>query len=977
MSKVYTITDRFSLSENFLSEFKDKQPKWGYGMLSYVTYKDKYARLKEDGTQEEYYETLKRVTEGVFSIQKSHCRTLGLEWNGNKAQNTAQKMYRKMWEFKFLPPGRGLWAMGTDIIEKKGSGALNNCAFISTDEIANEFTRPFTFLMDFSMLGVGVGFDLRGADKIIIKEPRGIETYVIPDTREGWIETLRLTLEAYLGRPKYNFDPSLVRKKGSSIKGFGGIASGPEPLLYMVETICAILDAKIGELLDSVTITDICNIIGKCVVSGNVRRSAEIGIGRYDDMAFIDMKNPEKYPEELKSHRWASNNSVFCDIGMNYTSIAKRIAKNGEPGLVWMDNIKTHGRFRDGINTIDDDAAGLNPCFSGSEKIETEYGYRTFKELEGKTVNIKNRKGQIVPSRVWFSGIKEAVKLSFSVGVDDTIVTPNQKFATVEGLEIQAKDTLGKRLIYYWSPSDSHNALMVKLGFIQGDANLTRLTSEYQHKGFELNFGEDDQDVRKFFGLQDTTDRKVYVDTYVGICRDLRFSSRPLPERQLPKTFDAWEDQDRKSFLKGLYTANGSVIGLYRIALKSTCKEMIGQVQKALKEFGIDSYITTNKSKEVEFANGTYTCKESYDLNIGDFINIVRFAEQIGFVQKYKMHKLEALIASKSPKVISVEALSQPIPVYDFEEPITNWGIVNGLLAHNCGEQVLESNELCCLVETFPANHANAEDYHDTLKYAYLYAKTVTLVPTHDARVNAVMLRNKRIGTSMSGIEQAKAKFGYRHFYTQFCERGYHRIQYLDKLFSRWLCVVPSKRTTSVKPSGTVSLLAGATPGIHYAHAEYYFRTLRFECDSPIVAALRDAGYRVEESVTSKSMVVVYFPIKERDFVKSKDDVSIWEQMENIVQIQAYWSDNSVSCTVTFKKEETDDVLRVLEVYDDRLKNLTLLPLVSHGYKQAPYITITAEEYNEAIKKIKHIDKIVTQKESKGERFCTNDSCTL
>ena len=65
-----------------------------------------------------------------------------------------------------------------------------------------------------------------------------------------------------------------------------------------------------------------------------------------------------------------------------------------------------------------------------------------------------------------------------------------------------------------------------------------------------------------------------------------------------------------------------------------------------------------------------------------------------------------------------------------------------------CLEQTLESYELCCLVETFPTNHESLEDYLTTLKYAYLYAKTVTLGKTHWPDTNRVMLRNRRIGCS-------------------------------------------------------------------------------------------------------------------------------------------------------------------------------------------------------------------------------------
>jgi hypothetical protein len=75
------------------------------------------------------------------------------------------KMYEKIFRFKFLPPGRGLWAMGTKITEEKELyAALNNCAFVSTkQDTVDAFISSFTFLMDSSMIGVGVGFDTKGS----------------------------------------------------------------------------------------------------------------------------------------------------------------------------------------------------------------------------------------------------------------------------------------------------------------------------------------------------------------------------------------------------------------------------------------------------------------------------------------------------------------------------------------------------------------------------------------------------------------------------------------------------------------------------------------------------------------------------------------------------------------------------------------------------------------------------------------------
>src|SRR5690606_34556685 len=136
-------------------------------------------------------ETIQRVVEGVYNIQRDHCLKLRLPWNGLKAQNSAQEMYRLMFEMKFLPPGRGLWMMGTEALKTKGGASLNNCGFTSTKDIDKDFTEPFLFLMDMSMLGVGVGGDTRGAGKVIIKKPKVDESaYEIEDSREGWVKAV-------------------------------------------------------------------------------------------------------------------------------------------------------------------------------------------------------------------------------------------------------------------------------------------------------------------------------------------------------------------------------------------------------------------------------------------------------------------------------------------------------------------------------------------------------------------------------------------------------------------------------------------------------------------------------------------------------------------------------------------------------------------------------------------------------------------
>jgi len=216
---------RFELNSRFIEKYADVKPPFGFNGLGELTYMRTYSRIKPSGENEQWYETVARVVEGTYNLQKRRILEIGKEWKDHQGQKSAQDMYDRMFWMKFLPPGRGLWAMGSEITEKKGIyAALNNCAFVSTDNIKEDLEKPFTFLMDASMLGVGVGFDTKGSEQIIIKSPdveRQKEVYRIPDTREGWVKSVGILLRSYfLGDPLVEFIYDNIRPEGYPIKTF-------------------------------------------------------------------------------------------------------------------------------------------------------------------------------------------------------------------------------------------------------------------------------------------------------------------------------------------------------------------------------------------------------------------------------------------------------------------------------------------------------------------------------------------------------------------------------------------------------------------------------------------------------------------------------------------------------------------------------------------------------------------------------------
>lgn len=666
----------FRLTEDFLAGYRDKKIPWGYqdaagNSVGEITFLRTYSRLKEDGTKETWTDVCARVIGGMYSIQKDHAKMNRLPWSDSKAAASAKEAFDRMWNFKWTPPGRGLWVMGTDIVNvQRNSAALQNCAFVSTDSMTKHNpAEPFAFLMEASMLGVGVGFDDKGADKdFTIFAPQEGDTYVIPDTREGWVESFTAVLNSYLKpdtkRPV--FDYSVIRLEGVPIKTFGGTAAGPEPLKKLHGQIDKMFAGRADEKLTRVDIADIGNLIGVCVVSGNVRRSAELLMGRIDDADFLNLKNPSVFPDRNSydpanpGWAWMSNNSVEASVGQKLDGIVEGIVRNGEPGVIWMDVSRKYGRLKDAPNNKDWRVMGYNPC----------------------------------------------------------------------------------------------------------------------------------------------------------------------------------------------------------------------------------------------------------------------------------------------------------------------------------AEQSLESYECCTLVETYLNRHDSVEDFKRTLKFAYLYAKTVTLLPTHWEKTNAIMQRNRRIGTSVSGVANFADTNGLPTL-RKWLDDGYMVIKDYDRSYSEWLGIRESIKTTTVKPSGTVSILAGESPGVHWTvGGKHFLRAIRFRNADPMLPLFTMAQYTVEpasEDPTGTS--VVFFPVKS-NALRSEKEVSIHDKIDLAATAQYEWSDNSVSVTVSFDPEtESEAVGEVLHRYEGKLKTVSFLPSGNAVYPQMPYTQITEEDYESYTMKLFPIDFTGVYAgmaiDAIGENYCTTDACEV
>jgi hypothetical protein len=245
------------------------------------------------------------------------------------------------------------------------------------------------------------------------------------------------------------------------------------------------------------------------------------------------------------------------------------------------------------------------------------------------------------------------------------------------------------------------------------------------------------------------------------------------------------------------------------------------------------------------------------------------------------------------------------------------------------------------------------------------------------------MQRNRRIGTSVSGVANFADNKGLPTL-RNWMDEGYKVIKTYDNTYSEWLGIRESIKMTTVKPSGTVSILAGESPGVHWTVGGQYFnRAIRFANSDPMLPLFKLANYKVEPASESPDTTsVVFFPIKS-SAKRSEKDVSIYEKMALAATAQRYWSDNSVSVTISFDPAtEASSIGTALHMYDGQLKTVSFLPSGNVTYPQMPYTQITAEEYEtEGTMKLFPIDLSGVYagmaSDAVGESYCVTDACEV
>ncbi len=926
--------------------------------LSDYTIYSKYAHYVPELKRRETWD---EIIERVFGMhEKKYQKELEENEEFKKEFLFAKGMIQKK---KVLGSQRALQYGGEHILNK--NERIFNCSAIIIDKIKSFQDTGFLLLAG---CGVGISVQTHHIDKLpkIQKRNLGKKIYQIPDSIEGWADAVGILVSSFCESNsvykeyegyEIEFDFSLIRKKGALIaKQF--LAPGPIPLKNGLKKIEKLLTdrVEISNTLRPIDAFDVIMHMADFTVAGGLRRSAVITLFSKTDEEMISAKTGDWYITNPQRAR--SNNSVVLrrdtTTKEEFFHIYENVKQYGEPGFYW----------------VSDDYASLtNPCMPSWAPISSENGIKKLGDIKIGD-KIWSESGWTKVVNKWSTGVKKVYRYGTTAGV--FYGTENHQLVS-NGVKIEAKDC---EVVDILRGEFNNNITLdnqdILDGVVFGDGYIHKASNNL----ILLCIGGKDSDyhtseISKFIGRE-----RPGVGPFAWEVKTT-ISASELPktyDRVIPDRFFYGDKSKVIGFLRGLFTANGSMAG-GRVTLKASSFKVIEQVQIMLSSIGIKSYYTTNKASTIKFSNGEYLCKQSYDLNIS--IDREKFYSTIGFIQNYKTEELEKFLDKKSQKpekvsydIISCDLISEE-EVFDItvdNNSHTFW--TGGVNVSNCCEigfwPVLPSGEtgvsFCNLVEINGKDCTSKEVFYDLCRAA-------TIIGTLQAGYNSFPYLGKvteelakkeaLVGVSLTGwMENPQILFNEETLKT-----GARICKEVNEKIAKFIDINPAARLTCCKPSGSSSCILQTSSGIHPHHSKRYIRNIQVNKQEFAGQHYKKINpTAVVESVWSsnKSDDVISFLCEVPKGSILKNDLSAVEFLEKIKLVQNSWVlegtvrerglnptvTNNVSNTCVVRNEkEWKDVAEF--IYENREFFSGISLLSSSGdldYRQAPFTTVLTDK---------------------------------
>ena len=964
-------------------------------ILSEITTHLKYAKYLPESNRRETWDELVTRNKNMHIKKFPHL------------EGEIEEAYKFVYDKKILPSMRSMQFAGKPI--EINNARIFNCSYLPINDY-----RAFSEIMFLLLSGCGVGYSVQThhiENLPEIRKPLKWKRYLVGDSIEGWADAIRMLTKAYFGYTSTGplFDFRDIRPKGAQLITVGGKAPGPEPLKIALVHIQAIFDRKKdGEKLTTLECHDIICHLADAVLSGGIRRAALIALFNLHDDDMLTCKFGNWWENNPQRGR-ANNSAVLLRNKIDketFLDLWKKIeaSNSGEPGFLFTNDKD------EGTNPCAEINLKANQfCLTKDSLILTDNGYQSIEELlekkelpkiistyidDTKTVEDESSFSQH-NFKIFPTGIKPVFELKTHRG-PTVKATDNHEFLTQDGyvalkdLDIDyhnlymPQDNTFKK--YNYIEREGFNEYDF-LGWLIGDGCFTNNPNNLKniYETLSVIFGSE-EDIFAKRVLVPIMESLLQEAIDAGVTRDKEFKLKPYKNKNgvvsyvtsstkaryiankfglkpgtakdkvLPELYWSLSMENKARILSALFSADGSVTDTKHrkiIQLSLSNPILAQQIQLALSEFGISSKYTISERKNSK------RCKTEIVFQIGNKTNIEIFKNNIGFsLHPRKQQDLDNITYNvahhfKNHNKFSIENIKYigDEEVFDITVEDSHNFIVNGLITHNCNLCEINSSDI-----------DSQEEYNARVKAAaFIGTLQASYTDFHYLRDIWKKTTEKEalLGIGMTGIASGNVlKLDMKQAAKIAVEENARIAEILN--------INKAARVTTVKPSGTTSLVLGTSSGIHAWHDDFYMRRIRLGKNEALYTYLSMYHPEMLEDDFFKPTLqsIVSVPQRAPQGAITRKE-SAMDLLERIKTINKNWikpghrkgsNMHNVSATVTIKQDEWSSVGEWLYENKDYFTALSFLPEDLGTYVQSPFSTITKEEFEVAVKSLHNVD---------------------
>ena len=936
-------TEKIDINELYK---KYENEKWRGNILGYIVYKRTYARLIADGSRtEEWNETVQRV---ISSIKK---------YNFKIDDDELIRLYDYMYNLKGSVSGRGLWQLGSKTVEKYGGDSLVNCFAGETEIItSNGIKQIKDSIGSVSLMteyGKYVDSEIKNFGKqalyklLLVKGNSKKEIFVTNNHR--WFREPRRTNDERNTHSKVETITADLKKGDRLISIFGQSIKNIKEISYY--GICHGIVYGDG----SVNYSDNSTYIRLC------------GGKNKELLQYFLHPNATEYETDIVIHNlplyFKEKPTLNMDKSYLYGFLAGYLATDG--------NVK----YNDGTVRINS-AKKENLFLVRDICVKLGIGYTP--------ITVQNR-----------LGIDNKYSDLYNININGSDLTDDFFLISTHKNEFKNHNYMSNRNwkveniektdrfedVYCAVVPDTHS-FVLEGNILTGNCwgTLIQEVEDFTFVMEELMLGG---------GLGFPVKRE-YIHQLPKIKEDIKVWREDTKDASfiVPDTREGWVELLRRVLLAFLNGGTSFSYSLMLIRSKGALIKGFGGVSSGPEELhiGIQNIVKVFQNREGKRLRSI----DALDiLNIiGQIVvsgNVRRSAEvAIGDPDDILFLRAKRWDLGNIPSWRAMSNNSNAVDDYDeilpeFWEGYAGKGEPYGLfnlrlskmmgrlgekrkdnsieIGNPCMEIGLGNKEPCNLTEIYLPNISSYNELIDLATILYKYSKNVANLNYINSDTNKIVHKNNKLGISVTGICESTAE------QLSWLDNAYKSLRETDKEYSAKYGWNESIRITTVKPSGTLSLLGNVTPGVHPAYSQYYIRRVRMSANDSLIELCKNAGLDIEPQVDldgtiDRNTMIVNFPIKSKDNAILAKDMTAITQLELVKKMQTIWADNAVSCTVYYNPEELVTIKEWLkENYKSSLKSVSFLLHSEHGFKQAPYEEITKEQYDKLTKKI-NFDKL-------------------